>query len=253
LSTSVDDYAAWVREPQLPARPAQPTSSYFICSTPRSGTWLLCGLLASTGVAGRPHEWFWRDAEEPFRRAWGVTSFEEYVARVRDAGTTPNGLFGAKVMWGYFGELLDRLRELDGTSDDVALLHRFFPAPHFIWVRREDVAAQAVSWAKAIQTDHWHHFDNREPRAAVYDREEIDALAREIATHEAAWQSWFTNNNVDPLVLRFEDLVANAVRVTRTVLEHLDIAAAGVPIEALTLKVSDAQNDEWLARYRGSA
>lgn len=31
---------------------------------------MLCRLLASTGVAGDPHEWFWRDSELDFRRRW---------------------------------------------------------------------------------------------------------------------------------------------------------------------------------------
>jgi LPS sulfotransferase NodH len=35
-------------------------SSYLVCGTPRSGTSLLCRLLAATGVAGRPEEYFWR-------------------------------------------------------------------------------------------------------------------------------------------------------------------------------------------------
>src|SRR5919201_3330033 len=92
VATRLEEFAEWVLRPQLPERPARPRSSYFICGTPRSGSWFLCGLLASTGVAGRPHEWFWGDPEEANRRAWGVSDFSEYVARVRDAGTTPNGV-----------------------------------------------------------------------------------------------------------------------------------------------------------------
>jgi len=35
-----------------------PTYAYLVCSTPRSGSTLLCELLKSTGVAGRPDEYF---------------------------------------------------------------------------------------------------------------------------------------------------------------------------------------------------
>ena len=35
-----------------------PTSSYLICTTPRSGSTFLSEALASTGVAGRPEEYF---------------------------------------------------------------------------------------------------------------------------------------------------------------------------------------------------
>ena len=36
------------------------TKSCLVCATPRSGSTLLCALLAGTGVAGRPQEFFER-------------------------------------------------------------------------------------------------------------------------------------------------------------------------------------------------
>src|SRR5262249_56036499 len=35
-----------------------PSSSYFICTLPRSGSWLLSEGLEKTGIAGRPREYF---------------------------------------------------------------------------------------------------------------------------------------------------------------------------------------------------
>ena len=35
-----------------------PAHSYLVCATERSGSTLLCELLAGTGVAGRPEEYF---------------------------------------------------------------------------------------------------------------------------------------------------------------------------------------------------
>src|SRR5919197_996612 len=101
VATRFEEYAEWVLRPQLPERPTRPRSSYFICGTPRSGSWLLAGLLASTGVAGRPHEWFWRDTEEANRRAWGILSFSDYVAHVHDAGTTSNGTSRVHASFGF--------------------------------------------------------------------------------------------------------------------------------------------------------
>src|SRR4051794_11021098 len=37
---------------------AHPLLGYLVCATPRSGSTLLCELLTSTGVAGRPAEYF---------------------------------------------------------------------------------------------------------------------------------------------------------------------------------------------------
>jgi len=250
VGTPLQDYAAWVLQPQLPERRTAPRSSYFVCGTPRSGSWLLCGLLAGTGVAGRPHEWFWRDTEEALRRAWGVSLFPDYLARVKDAGTTPNGVFGSKLMWVYVEELLARLRELGPVLTDTSLVERHFPNPRYVWIRRGDVAAQAVSWAKAIQTGRWHHWDTGGSGEVVYDRDQIDVLAREAAKHDGAWRAWFAANEVEPFMVLFEDLVADTVGVTREVLAFLGIAGEGVAIAEWTVRSGDGVNAEWLARYR---
>lgn len=137
------------------------------------------------------------------------------------------------------------------TTPDASLFARHFPCPHFVWVRREDVTAQAVSWARAIQTGRWHHWDARVPHAApVYDREQIDALAREAAAHDAAWRAWFAANRIDPFLVRFEDLVSDPVGMTGSVLGFLGTAADNVRITELTVRTGDRLNDEWVARQR---
>ena len=251
MTAAVIGYAEWVLRPPIPESRTPTRHSYFICSTPRIGSWLLCGLLASTGVAGRPHEWFWRGTEEANTRAWGASGLADYVRLVHQAGTTPNGVFGAKLMWAHAEHTLFRLRALGQVGSDQVVLVRHFPNPRFVWVRRDDVAAQAVSWAKAIQTGHWHHWDTPRPNAAPrYNREQIDVLAREAITHNAAWSDWFAANEIDPLVVRFEDLVANPAEVTREVVEFLCVASNGLTVAELTISAHDHVNEEWLARYR---
>ena len=226
--------------PTLSALPTAQERSYVVCSTPRAGSWLLCGLLASTGIAGRPHEWFYADAEAANRRAWAVSSFADYVDRVREAGTTPNGVFGMKVMGGYRDGLLARLRELGDAPTDLALLERHFARPRFVWLRREDTAAQAASWSTAIQTGRWHHWDRGDPAASPrHDRAQIDALTRELADADAAWAAWFAANEVEPLVLRFEDLIADTIGRARDVLTFLGLPSEGVRISELTLPSRD--------------
>jgi LPS sulfotransferase NodH len=211
-------------------------------------------LLASTGVAGRPHEWFWRETEEANRRDWGVSRFGDYLASVRDAGTTPNGVFGSKLMWAYLNDLLRRLGRLGNASSKRSLIARHFPAARFVWVRRDDVVAQAVSWAKAIQTGRWHHWDRPQPtNDPEYDRGQIEALAREAATHDDGWRAWFAANAIEPLVVCFEDMVADTAGTTRGVLEFLGVPADDVPIAELTLKAGDRLNEEWIARYHAAA
>lgn len=249
-------YAQWVLEPQLPQCPVTPRSSYVIGAIPRSGSWLLSGLLHSTGAAGRPHEYFLSETEAANRRNWGVSSPAEYLAKVLEAGTTDNGVFGCKVMWGVLPHFLRQLKPgaTAGPGGDRALIAQFLPRARFVWARRQDVEAQAVSWAKAAQSGYWHHWDSveRHPR---FDFAQIDALVRETTEHDAAWRRWFAANEIDPLEVRFEDLVEDMEGQTRRVLRFIGIERPeSYVVTEQTVKAGDARaravNDEWLARYR---
>ena len=133
MTAAAIDYAEWVLRPPIPEWRRPTRHSYFICSTPRSGSWLLCGLLASTGVAGRRHEWFWTGTEDANTRAWGASGLADYVRLVHEAGTTLNGVFGAKLMWAHAEHTLFRLRALGRVGSDQVVLARHFPNPRFVW------------------------------------------------------------------------------------------------------------------------
>src|SRR5829696_2436849 len=157
---------AWWWPDDLPADPVATHRSCLVRGNPRGGTWLLCGLLAGTGLAGRPHEWFWHDAERHYRRRWGIATFDEYLRSVLAAGTGANGVFGAKLMWAQLPRLLARLRTPGVRASDRELLERALPEPRYVRVVRRDVVAQAASFDRAIRTGHWHHWD---PPAAEVD------------------------------------------------------------------------------------
>src|ERR1700683_561895 len=109
--------------------------SYLICATQRSGSTLLCELLKDTGVAGRPEEYFEarsetglpphpgdylgdltrtgaaiRDDPSPpqapaHSSLEGLSGYREHLDRTFRLGTTPNGVFGSKLMWSQIAEL----------------------------------------------------------------------------------------------------------------------------------------------------
>jgi LPS sulfotransferase NodH len=145
----------------MPGSTAGPVGSYFVCGTPRSGSSLLLGLLESTGVAGRPQAYF-REPDEPLwadrwqvpRSAGGGFDYPDYVRAALAAGRTGNGVFGAKLMWGTLDELVVKLGRVfpDLAGDDAGLLERAFGRTGFVFLRRADVVAQAVSWLRAEQT-----------------------------------------------------------------------------------------------------
>ena len=168
-----------------------PTSSYLICTTPRSGSTFLSEALASTGVAGRPEEYFQQLAstgaqrrpvdylgddlaarelppafsapDGDFRvellfdpRRFG--SFADYATWVIGTATTSNGVFGAKVMAAYMDGLVDGLRGALGDrapEEAHRVVATAFPRLRYIRLIRSDKVRQSVSLWRAIQTWQW--------------------------------------------------------------------------------------------------
>ena len=223
----------------------------------RAGTSLLCGLLAGTGLAGRPEEYFWRDNEPDLSRRWGVagSGFTDYLRAAIEQGTTPNGVFGAKIMFGYMPDLLGKLAALEGNQgrSDRVLLERAFPNLRFVWIWREDVVAQAVSWSRALQTGVWYQGDTRRTATSPprFDFEQIDGLAQQVVADREGWRRWFGAGRIEPFGVSYGELVADMVGTTRRVLAFLGIVQPqDVQIVAGTARQADALNQQWAARYR---
>ncbi len=228
--------------------------SVFICALPRTGSWLLAHLLWRSGAVGYPGEWFWREDMERNRAAWGTRTWSEYLERVLEAGTSATGVFAAKVMWGYMHELLFELRRLrrEYDADDLAVLRSFFPNPRFVWLRRADFVAQAVSWAKAAQTEQWAAHQPATGQAR-FDFEQIDGLYHLARVHDGAWRRWFDAQGIDPYRVTYEQLAAAPERIGCEVLAALGITpqpGGRVDVPPELARQADEVNAAWGARYR---
>ena len=148
----------------------RPERSYLVCSTPRSGSTLVCQALTQSGLAGRPEEYFeaLRNSGRPRRPTeyfagtadssildhleervvgddppqrtplWSRTAYDRYLDWAFASGTTDNGVFGAKLMWGYFGDFVSLLRNIPAYRDLPLseLLPAVFPEVQFLRVLR---------------------------------------------------------------------------------------------------------------------
>src|ERR1700676_5360074 len=95
----------------------QPPISYLVCGTPRSGSSLLCEALINTEIAGKPEEYFQPRNEIVWSERWSTPNYAEYLASTFKECTTANGVFGAKMMWGYFDNFISKVRQLPGYND----------------------------------------------------------------------------------------------------------------------------------------
>lgn len=232
--------------------------SYLICATPRSGSTLLCGLLSSTGVAGRPEsyfrvpdEQFWADRWRIRRDNAGRFDYHDYVRAAVAEGRTGNGLFAARVMWGTLGEIIAGLSSEDIGLSDLEALTRGFGRIGFVHLWREDTLAQAVSWVRAEQTHVWQRNDRlvrgREPH---FDAQAISDCVRTIHDHNAGWRTWFASVDVQPYEVTYEEMIADMSGVTRGILGHLGLGAATVEISPCHERLGDDVNLDWIRRYR---
>jgi LPS sulfotransferase NodH len=200
-----------------------PFGSYLICGTPRAGSALLRGLLAATGVAGKPESYFRSQDERSYAENLGIQvgrdgplDYLAYVRAVVAAGSTANGLFGGRVMWGTMGEVVGKLRAAypHPLGPDVELLERVLGRTHFVHLRRDDVVVQAVSWARAEQTGYWQDGQNSRVRPR-FDFNAVDGSVTTVNEHNGAWLEWFDASGVVPVGVVYEEsLPISQVRPT---------------------------------------
>jgi len=243
-------------------------SSYIICGTPRSGSTLMCEMLAATGVAGRPNSYYRQQSIACWADIWGVShpngtddlDFEKaYLAAMLREGTNGTGIFGLRLMWSSVADASRRLNRIYGGQAAVtARFEQAFGKPFYIHLSREDKVAQAISRLRAEQSGLWHlaadgsvfeGTDTLQPTA--YDHDRIAAFYTELKDNEAAWEDFFTTHNIEPLRLTYDTVTAAPQAALAKILSALgrdpEIAKT---IQVGTSKMANSTSQEWAERFR---
>lgn len=234
----------------------KPHTSFLICATPRSGSFLLCEALINTGIAGNPGEYFWRGNEPFWKERWGVSNYADYLMKAIEQGTSLNGVFGAKIMWGYFDDCIGKIQQIPVYQgiDLPSLLPKVFPKLHYVQMIRRDKVRQAISFWKALETNIWAWSSDAIPvpeKEPTFNFERIDHLKQEIIAHEAAWGKYFEMCQVKPLVIVYEKLALEYEETAREVLRFLGIPVP-LNLEFAARKMkrqSDALTEAWVQAY----
>jgi LPS sulfotransferase NodH len=116
----------------------------------------------------------------PGRRELGLPDFpdapELQMEAILRLGATPNGVYAVKLFASQFAAFSGRLRWMD-----------LLPNLHFVYLTRDDLLGQAISWARALQTEQYRSTQPAK-RPAVYDadliRSQLTAIVRERAQRE---------------------------------------------------------------------
>jgi LPS sulfotransferase NodH len=242
--------------------------SYIICGTPRTGSTLLCNLLAATGKAGNPDsfygrkfmpawavEWHLPEPDTMTKRDYAIT----YLDAAIKAGKGGTQIFGLRLMRENLDELSGLLDLIHpGLATDKARIEKAFGRILYIHLFREDKLKQAISYVKAEQTGLWHVApDGTEierlapPQEPHYD---FARLKQEVATleaYDAAWHAWFDQQGIAPLRIGYESLSADPAATLIRICTALGLPPPDArDVKPGLAKLADATSREWTRRYQ---
>ena len=201
-----------------------------------------------------PGTTFWEDS--PLARRHGVVEREEFVRLVYRVGSTPNGVFGAKIMWNYVGWAMENLRELPRFSrmSVEQIFEAMFPGLRLVHLIRRDRLRQAISWLRAAEDGVWV-VSETEPahpiRSPRFQYDVIVGMMHLIAQGEKAWLDLYEKLDVKPLEVAYEDFTTSDgyEQTIRRGLRHLDLDDTIEIPRPRTDRQSDCTNDEWVDRF----
>jgi len=212
---------------------------YAICTSGRSGSNLLCQYLASTGLLGRPREYF----NAPGRRMFDDPDYpdgrEKQIEQVLTTGATANGIYGIKMFPEY----------IDAVAEALPWTQRL-PNLRFVLLRRHDLLGQAISFVRGLQTSQWRSTVPAQDTPS-YDGDLIYERLRGIVRDYARWELFFARNGIAPARVAYETLVDDPQGCVDQVAGMFGLAGR-TPIDRtqITLQVQrDALTEEWRARF----
>ena len=236
-----------------------PRRCYVVCAIPRSGSNLLTDGLHATRRAGRPKQFFLRKYEVNFGAVHHLDSKADFAAYVRGIATataTSNEVFGFKLMSWYLDNFVARLRDTgafgDAATDDLTMLRNAFPRLRFVRIVRRDKLRQAVSKARATQTNLWKVQErNTTLRKPEFNAELIERCLEDGVQQENIWDDFFRRTGIAPFQLEYEELCRNYEGTIRGVLDFLQIslprgAQVGSPV---TIRQADELSRIWEERF----
>ncbi|OPX08642.1 Stf0 family sulfotransferase [Mycobacterium sp. AT1] len=217
----------------------QTTDVMILLSTPRSGSTLLCELIRKN-YGYTAHEYL-----QPFQYMplladrWsclknGVVDGSAYIDALRRHRTHKNGWLGINVHGNhlpYFVGVEEHLR-------DVRI--------HYLYLRRQDHVAQAISFEIARQSRKWsNQFDST--TAAKYSFRRILRMLKIIQNQNTVIQSFLTERGVPYQELTYESLVA---RPRETVLSLPGLASdRPLSLTPRLCRQANQQSEEWTQRF----
>ncbi len=222
--------------------------TYVICTSPRSGSNLLCDRLTSTGVLGTPTEYLELNvAGNYLARRWGASNLAEYVDAIRRHRVGVNGVLANKIHWRQLGILAKRIgaQPKDGQlaiEHHIATMDLIFPDATLVYLRRGDFVSQSVSLFKAFATGQWSSYMEARGTVPDYDFDQLLGHYRALVWEEASWNRFFATAGIEPLRLEYSDVTNDPQNVVESVARHVGV---NEPVPVLGTPEIRRQRSDW--------
>ncbi|MEO6969382.1 MAG: Stf0 family sulfotransferase [Chthoniobacterales bacterium] len=237
-----------------------PTQCYALCAVARSGAHLLSGALQATHLAGRPLQYFHERLAHKYADRYGLDAtrnFAQYLRGLLTGAATSNGVFGFRIESFDVDWLVRRLRDTgefgSSEADERELLRAAFPRLRCVQLTRENKLRQAISRARAMQTNLWvPGKEHNVIGVPAFDPGLIDDCLVSATRAEELWAEFFARNQLDPFAITYEELCSDYRRTVTRVFDflrirpprHIDLGAPR------TVRQADALTEEWVGKYR---
>ena len=227
---------------------------YVIAALPRTGSTMMCGLLANNG-AGRPTEHLNPDVRaSPFAIAISQhVSTEAFLDSARRTGTV-GGLFGTKLMMHWLPIVHACCSERH--PDYAGMLRYLFPEARYIFLRRRDLPALAASYTIALETGEWRASDRDNAIEHQVSVEDMHRNLLWLSRCEAEWIDLLHQLDVTPYEIYYEDLVDSTRDSVIGLMEHLGACPSEMILDSGTERQREPtavalkkQYIDWLLGY----
>ncbi len=201
---------------------APPDRPYLLATVPRTGSTFVSHLLWRSGCLGAPLEYLNFEPSGPYGHASASPQLQrELWENALRRRTSPNGVFGLKAF-------PLQLEELSQANPPLlrAVLHFLLPPgrARVVQLRRRDATAHAVSYARAMLSGIWRAEQETEGRdEPEFDAQALERAGRLIATQERAWADMCREMHIEPLVVWYEDAVADPAGFVATTADYLAV------------------------------
>ncbi len=226
---------------------------YVVATSGRTGSNLLQRLLKNNGL-NDPHEWFHPTLFGFQEAAKGGMTCEQWLVQMRRENSI-DGVFGTKLMASHPKQMMPHMA--GGVGDESSLVESLFGEARFIYLWRDDVERQALSFWRAQTSGKWAKWRDEPPAERsdppALDMKAIEFHVRSINTYNAFWREFFERTAIEPYRISYEALDADRRTAILDIAEFLGRPIAGEPnLEIDIVRQADEQTERYLEQIRGA-